>query len=65
MNTVIEGDSVEDVFATDETAHRAVNTNRALTPLEIDDQRDRDQQLSDRVTAVEEELGKPPANNGG
>lgn len=65
MDTVIEGESVAEVFAAAEAAHRAVNTNRVLTSLKIDDQRDRDQRLSDRVTAVEEELGKPPKNDGG
>lgn len=62
MDTVIEGDSIEEVFATAEAAHRAVDTNRVLTSLEVDDQRDRDQQLSDRVTTIEEALGKPPKN---
>lgn len=65
MDTVIQSDSVEEVFAAAEAAHGAVDTNRVITSLEIDDQRDRDQQLSDRITAIEEELGKPPADNGG
>lgn len=62
MDTVIEGDSIEEVFAAAEAAHRAVDTNRVLTSLEVDDQRDRDQQLSDRVTTIEEALGEPPKN---
>lgn len=62
MDTVIEGKSVEDVFAAYGTKHQAVNTDRVLTSFEIDDQGDRDLQLSGRGTTIEGALGKPPEN---
>lgn len=65
MDTVIEGESIEEVFAAAQAAHQAVNTDRVITSLEIDEYRERDAGLTDRVTAIEKELGRPPKNTVG
>jgi uncharacterized protein (TIGR00106 family) len=60
MDTVIEAESLAEVFAAAQAAHEAVDTGRVITSLEIDDRRDRSEHTSARVAAVEEALGRPP-----
>ncbi|SEO94782.1 uncharacterized protein, MTH1187 family [Halogranum amylolyticum] len=60
MDTVIEAESTAEVFAAAQAAHEAVDTDRIITSLEIDDRRDRSEHTADRVAAVEEALGRPP-----
>lgn len=59
-DTIIEGESVDEVFAAAKAAHKAVNRHRVITELEIDEQRGRQQRGADRVAAVERRLGRPP-----
>lgn len=58
MGTVIEADSAEEVFAAAQAAHEAVDGERVLTSLEIDDLRGREQHIADRVSSVEDALAE-------
>jgi uncharacterized protein (TIGR00106 family) len=59
MGTVIETDDAADLFAAAQAAHAAVDADRVSTVLKIDDKRTVDQQASEKVRAVEAELGRP------
>ncbi|WP_435348890.1 MTH1187 family thiamine-binding protein [Haloarchaeobius sp. HRN-SO-5] len=59
-DTIIEADSVDEIFAAVQAAHGAVGGDRVVTSLEIDDQRTKEQHIEDRVTAIESALGRPP-----
>jgi uncharacterized protein (TIGR00106 family) len=59
-DTVIEADDVAEIFAAVQAAHAAVDGDRVITSLEVDDQRDREQHIDDRVSAIETALGHPP-----
>jgi uncharacterized protein (TIGR00106 family) len=58
MGTVIEADSVDELFAAAQAAHEAVDGDRVSTFLKIDDKRTREQRASEKVEAVEEALGR-------
>lgn len=58
MGTVIEANSVEEVMAAATAAHRAVDGDRVSTVLKIDDKRTREESASEKVAAVERELGR-------
>ncbi|WP_254766924.1 thiamine-binding protein [Salinilacihabitans rarus] len=58
MGTVLEADDAGEIFAAARAAHDAIDEDRVLTSLEIDDQPDREQDLGDRVEAVERERGR-------
>ena len=60
MGTVIEADDSEELFAAAHAAHEAVGTqaDRVETFLKIDDKRGVDQRASEKVGAVESELGR-------
>ncbi|MDY6765325.1 MAG: MTH1187 family thiamine-binding protein [Halobacteria archaeon] len=58
MGTVIEADSIEEVFDAAEAAHKAVEGDRVSTFLKIDDKRTRNQRAKDKVRSVEEVLGR-------
>lgn len=58
MGTVIEADSVEEVMAAATAAHRAVDGDRVSTLLKVDDKRTREESASEKVAAVERELGR-------
>lgn len=60
-DTVIEADSVEEILAAVQDAHRAIPEDRVITSVEIDEDRRRPQHISDRVASVERQLGHPPA----
>lgn len=62
MATVLAGDSVDEVFAAVQAAHKAVSTDRVLTAVEIDDCHGQTESLADRVESIETELGRPPTN---
>jgi uncharacterized protein (TIGR00106 family) len=64
-DTIIEGESVDEIFSAVRAAHGAVDGDRVITSLEIDEQRNREQHIEDRVTAIETELGHPPRREGG
>ncbi|ARS89294.1 thiamine-binding protein [Natrarchaeobaculum aegyptiacum] len=58
MDTVIEADDADEIFAAAAPAHDAIDQDRVITSLEIDHQPGREQQSTDRVAAVEDELGR-------
>lgn len=59
-DTVIEANTLEEMFAAIEAAHEAIDGTRVVTSIEIDHQPGREQHLRDRVSAVEQALGRPP-----
>ena len=59
-DTVIEADDVDEVFEAVQAAHNAVETDRVITSLEIDDSRHRGQDVEDRVESVASVLGREP-----
>lgn len=59
-DTIIEAETVEQVFAAIEAAHKAIPEGRVITSVEIDEDRRRPQDMSQRVASVERELGHPP-----
>ncbi|SIR28891.1 uncharacterized protein, MTH1187 family [Haladaptatus litoreus] len=58
MGTVIEAESVDDLFAAAQAAHEAVDGDRVSTVLKIDDKRTSDQRAQEKVDAVEDVLGR-------
>lgn len=58
-DTVVEADDPTEVFAAAEAAHRAVDGDRVVTSLEVDDLRTRSQRGHERVESVERRLGRP------
>jgi uncharacterized protein YqgV (UPF0045/DUF77 family) len=58
MGTVIEADSVAELFAACEAAHRAVDADRVSTVLKIDDKRTSEASAASKVEGVEEALGR-------
>lgn len=59
-DTVIEADDVDDVFEAVQAAHNAVEADRVITSLEVDEQRRREQGAEDRVESVASVLGREP-----
>lgn len=59
-DTVIEADDVDEVFGAIQAAHNAVESDRIITSLELDDYRDREQGAADRVESVASVLGREP-----
>lgn len=59
-DTIIEAETVEQVFAAIQAAHQAIPEDRVITSVEIDEDRRRPQTMTDRVASVERELGHPP-----
>lgn len=59
-DTVIEADDVREVFDAVEAAHEAVEADRVITSLEIDQHREREQDVQDRVESVASVLGREP-----
>ncbi|MUV57334.1 MTH1187 family thiamine-binding protein [Halogeometricum sp. CBA1124] len=58
MGTVIEAEDVDTVLDAVAAAHKAVEGDRVSTFLKIDDKRASAQTAEDKVTAVEEHLGR-------
>ncbi len=58
MGTVIEADSIDELFAAAQAAHEAVDGDRVSTVLKIDDKRASDQRAHEKVDAVEDVLGR-------
>jgi uncharacterized protein (TIGR00106 family) len=65
MGTVIEAEEIGEVFAAAQAAHEAVDGDRVSTSLKIDDKRTSDQSASEKVEAVEEELGREARSDAG
>ena len=57
-DTVVEADSADELFDAVAAAHDAVAGDRVITSLEIDEVRDREQHMDDRVASVESALGR-------
>jgi len=58
MGTVFETDSLQKVFEATEAAHTAIlnaGVKRVVTQLRIDDRRDIDRKMEDKVKAVQDE----------
>ncbi|PHQ37954.1 hypothetical protein DJ69_14285 [Halorubrum persicum] len=58
MGTVIEADDAETLFAAAAAAHDAIDGDRVSTVLKVDDKRTSDGTAAEKVTAVEERLGR-------
>ncbi|NUB91505.1 thiamine-binding protein [Haloterrigena sp. SYSU A558-1] len=59
-DTVIEAESADEVFEAVHAAHNAVDSDRIITSLEIDDYQSREQDAADRVESVASVLGREP-----
>ena len=59
-DTVIEADTADEAFKAAHAALAAVEGDRIITSLEVDESRHRKQHIEDRVAAVETALGRPP-----
>jgi uncharacterized protein (TIGR00106 family) len=60
MGTILEADEIEELMAAATAAHQAVDADRVSTFLKIDDKRGRASSASEKVEAVERELGREP-----
>ena len=63
MGTVIEADEPSELFGAAQAAHEAVDGDRVSTVLKIDDKRASDDAADEKVTAVEDELGREASSN--
>jgi uncharacterized protein (TIGR00106 family) len=59
-DTVIEAEDANEVFKATQAAHNAVEGNRVISSLEIDEQGDREQHAEDRIESVASVLGHDP-----
>lgn len=59
-DTIIEADTAEQIFAAVQAAHQAIPEDRVITSLEIDEDRRRVQNMSERVASVGQALGHSP-----
>ena len=60
MGTLLEAEDAATLFAAAQAAHEAVDADRAVTFLKIDDKRTTDDPMESKVDAVEEHLGREP-----
>lgn len=63
MGTVLEAKSIEEALEVIRSAHEAVfeaGSMRVLTTIRIDDRRDKDRTMEDKVKAVEGKLNRDP-----
>lgn len=63
MGTIIEAEDVDTLLDAVGAAHKAVEADRVSTFLKIDDKRTVDQRAQEKVTDVEEELGRTAKKN--
>ncbi len=57
MGTVIEADELDQIFEVTQLAHEAIlatGANRVITQLKIDDRRDKERKMEDKVSAITE-----------
>jgi uncharacterized protein YqgV (UPF0045/DUF77 family) len=59
MGTILEAVDVAELFAAAQAAHEAVDGDRVGTVLKIDDKRTVTEPATEKVTRVEEQLGRP------
>lgn len=62
MGTTIEAETTDELFAAAQAAHDAIDADRVSTVLKVDDKRTVERNASEKVAAVERELGRPPTN---
>ncbi len=65
MGTVIEAEDIETLLAAVADAHTAVDADRVSTFLKIDDKRTVETTAREKVTSVEEHLGRPARSGAG
>ncbi|TYL39111.1 hypothetical protein CV102_07410 [Natronococcus pandeyae] len=58
MATTVEAEDVEELFAACAGAHQAVDAAEVQTLVQVDDKREKSMSASDKVDAVETELGR-------
>jgi len=58
MGTVLEADDAGELFAAARAAHEAVDEDRVITTLTVDDKRTVQQTAQDKVSGVEAALGR-------
>lgn len=58
MGTILEANTLDEIFAAARAAHDSIGGERVVTSLEIDDHRGRRQHGGERVASVENELGR-------
>ncbi len=63
MGTVIEADEIDTLLAAVADAHKAVDADRVSTFLKIDDKRTVETTAQEKVTSVEEHLGRAAKSN--
>ena len=61
MGTLLEAENASTLFAAAGGAHEAVDSDRVVTFLKVDDKRATDDPMEAKVEAVERELGREPA----
>lgn len=59
-DTVVEAEEIDEVFDAVKAAHNAVEGDRIITSLEIDENRSADQDAEDRIESVASVLGREP-----
>jgi uncharacterized protein (TIGR00106 family) len=59
MGTVVEAESIGELFDAVEAAHGAVDADRVSTFLKIDDKRTTDRSADEKVERVEDHLSRP------
>lgn len=59
MGTIIEAEEAATLFEAASAAHGAVDSERVVTSLKIDDKRTVEQTAEGKVNSVEEHLGRP------
>ncbi|WP_433634798.1 MTH1187 family thiamine-binding protein [Halomicrococcus sp. NG-SE-24] len=64
-DTVIEANDVNEVFDAVKAAHDAVEGDRIISSLEVDEQGERNQHVEDRVESVASVLGRDPKRERG
>lgn len=63
--TTLEADDVDELFAAAQAAHKAVDADRVGTLLKIDDKRRSVEPATEKVDAVERQLGRPARSDDG
>ncbi|MFC7134246.1 MULTISPECIES: thiamine-binding protein [Salinibaculum] len=58
MGTLLEAEDAATLFAAAQAAHEAVDSDRVVTFLKLDDKRATDAPMREKVDAVEERLGR-------
>lgn len=58
MGTLLEAEDTAELFAAAQGAHEAVDSDRVVTTVKIDDKRTTDAPMDEKVEAVESQLGR-------